>query len=304
MATKAASQRTQIGLIKESAFGVTPNTPQLTEQRHSDSSFTLTIEQLQDDTKTALRQYLDVSQGNRAVTGTINGPLCHANYDTLLECAMLNTWSNNSLALGNDRVSLTVEEAQSDISQYFVYKGFVGNSFSIDAPNNGNVTIAIEGMAMEEEVNSASISTSTYTPFASKTPFTHCNGTITEGGVPIAYVSGINFSLNNNYTSQNVWGDCETSDLIEGRAQITGTFTVFFVNALLYNKFVNGTSSSLEVTFSDGTNSLTFSMPKIKYVSGEKPSGNTNDPRTISLGFEAFAPTSNGSALTITRTAI
>lgn len=304
MATKAASQRTQVGIIKESVFGTTPNTPQLLEQRHSDTSFTLTIDSLQDETKTSVRQYLDISQGNRSVTGSINGPLCHANYDILLECGMLNTWNTNSLALGNTRIGLTVEEAQPDIAQFFVYRGFVGNSFTIDSPNDGNVTFSMEGMAMDETVNTSTISTAPYTPFASKTPFTHCNGTLTEGGAPIAYVSGINFTVNNNYSAQNVWGDCDVSDLVEGRAQVTGTLTVFFVNAVLYNKFVNGTPTSLSVAFSDGVNSLTFTMPKVKYTSGDKPSGNSSDPRTITLGFEAFAPSSVGSALTITRTAL
>lgn len=303
MATKAASQKTQLGIIKEVTFGTTPATPQLLAQRHSDTAFTLNIEQLQDESKTAARQYFDISQGNKTVTGTINGPFSHNNYDTLLECGMLNTWATNSLALGNTRVSLTIEEGQPDINEYFVYRGFVGNSFSISAPNDGIVTFSMEGMAVAEANNSTTISAASYTPFADRTAYTHCRGTVTEGGTPIAYVSGVELTVNNNYSTQNVWGECDASDLVEGRAQVTGTLTVFFVDTTLYNKFVSGAASSLSFVLSDGTNTMTFTMPKIKYTAGDKPSANSSDPRTITLSFEAFAPSSVGSALTITRSA-
>lgn len=298
----ASSQQTKWGLIAETVFGQTPATPQLLEQRQSDTNFTLEIETVLDESKTGLRQYLDSTQGNRTVTGSLSGPFAHNSYDALLETAMFNKWAGNSLVLGNDRQSVTLEENVGN-GVFFQYNGVLGNQLTIDAPNNGTVTFSLEVMALEEKSTSASISTAEYTPYAARTPFSHCRGTVTEGGVPIAYVSAINMSLNNNITIQQYWGDCDTGDLTDGRAEVSGTLTVFFVSDVLYNKFVSGVASSLSFTLDDGTNTMTFDMPKIKYSSGEKGSGNNSDPRTVTLGFNAYAPSTTGSALTITRSA-
>lgn len=299
----ASSQKTKVGLIKESAFGVLPATPQLLAQYQAETNFVLSQESIEDTVKTGFRQDLNYLYGNKSYTGTITGQLTHGNYDTLMETAFFNTWSTNTLSIGDTRVSLTIEEGQPDISTYFQYSGFVGNTLTIDAPNNGAVTFTLEGMAMSETESAATVSTTAYTPYASKTPFTSCRGVITEGGTPIAYVSGANFSINNNLTVQNYWGDCDPGDLTEGRAVVEGTLTVFFVSTSLYNKFVNGTSSTLNIQFSDGTNTLTFNFPKIYYTSGEKPSPAGSDPRTLTLGFRAVAPSIGAAALTVTRSA-
>lgn len=301
----ASSQNTKVGLIKEVTFATTPTDPQLLAQYQAETNFVLSQESIEDTVKTGFRQELNYLYGNKTYTGTITGQLTHGNYDTLLETAMFNTWATNTLSLGATRVSLSIEEAQADMDTptYFLYTGFVGNTLTIDAPNNGAVTFTLEGLAMSETESSDSVSVADYTPYAAKTPFTSCRGVITEGGTPIAYVSGSNFSINNNLTVQNYWGDCDPGDLTEGRAVVEGTLTVFFVSTALYNKFVNGTSSTLSIQFSDGTNTLTFNFPKIYYTSGEKPSPAGSDPRTLTLGFRAVAPSVSGSAVTVTRSA-
>lgn len=300
----ASASTTKIGIIKETTFGTTPATPQLLAQKHSDTTFTLAIETILDESKTGSRDYYGSSQGNRTITGTINGPFAHQNYDTLLELAMFNSWETNSLSAGSTRQSITLEESQPDINWYATYKGMVANSLTIDAPNNGNVTFSMEVMALSEVVAATSISTGAYTPIPARTPFTHCKGTVIEGGSPIAYVSGINLVVNNNITAQQYWGNCDTGDLTEGRRAISGTLTVYFVSDALYNKFVSGADTSLQFTLTSGTQTMTFNLPKIRYNAADKPSPNGSDPRTVTLSFDAFKLNDATPVMTITRSAV
>lgn len=296
----ATSQETKWGLIKETTFGVTPTDPQFLEQRQYDTNFTLEIETILDESKTGSRQYRDSTQGNRTVSGSLAGPFSYGSYDNILETVMFNTWSSNSLSLGSARQSVTLEES-TGINIFRQYTGVVGNQFTLDAPNNGTVTFTIDMLAMEESTTTTSESVAAYTPYAVTTPFSHCKGTLVEGGQPIAYLSAVNLTVNNNLTAQQYWGDCSTGDITEGRADVSGTLTVYFVDDVIYNKFVSGAMSSLSFTLTDGTNTMTFSMPRIKYSSGEKPSGNSSDPRTITLAFSAFEGPAGEPSLTITR---
>lgn len=297
----ASNAKTQIGVIKETVFGTTPTTPSLVSQKFSTANFSLAKDELLDDSKSGNRGYLAAQHGNKAYTATLSGPLTHTNYDTLLESAMFGAFTTNVLKRGEVRTSLSVEEAQSDISVYRLFKGVVGNTFTIDAPIDGLVTVSFDFLALTEVVGNTSADADGYTNFADKQPFTHCGGTISEGGAPIAYVSSVSLNVNNNLTPDYVWGSCDTADLIPGRVDVTGTLEVFFTSSLMYNKFVNKTISSLEFTLSNGTDTLTFELPRIQYNGADVPVDAGSESRVVSLPFRAFIDPTEGTELIITR---
>ena len=214
---------------------------------------------------------------------------------------MFGAFTTNVLKRGEVRTSLSVEEAQSDISVYRLFKGVVGNTFTIDAPIDGLVTVSFDFLALTEVVGNTSADADGYTPFADKQPFTHCGGTISEGGAPIAYVSSVSLNVNNNLTPDYVWGSCDTADLIPGRVDVTGTLEVFFTSSVMYNKFVNKTISSLEFTLSNGTDTLNFELPRIQYNGADVPVDAGSESRVVSLPFRAFIDPTEGTELIITR---
>lgn len=308
MAT-ASNAKTKLGVIKEVVFGTTPASPVFANQKHSTESLSLTINEVLDDSKTDTRQYNYTMQGTRSVQGSIDGPLDHDNYGMLLESALFSNWaSDNSLSLGETRVSLSIEKA-TDNGAYFLYKGVVVNSFSItSSAADATATVSFDVLGLSEDTGSSSASGSPYTSIVDTLPFTSCGGVLLENGSPLAQVSSVSVTVDNGITPEYYWGNCNVGDLVTGRAEVTGTLEVFFNDLVLYNKFKNGTATSLEFTLTNGAaggnKTYTFSMPNIRYTAGDLPSNSGSDSMILSLTFRALYDTANSeSGLSITRSA-
>jgi len=300
----ATNALSRIGIIKESVLGTTPATPTLESQRFSSTNFSVERSELEDTSKANTRQKLYVKTGNKTVNGSLSGPLAHNNYDVLLESVMFNEWDTNVLKLGDTLVSMTVEENASDITQYKINRGVVANSMTVTSPADGLSTISFDFLGMSQEMSGTSVSASPYTAQAVRQPMTHCGGTINEGGTAIGIVTEIDFTISNNLSSQFVWGDCDPSDIIEGRVDVTGTMSVLFSDAALYNKFMDDTSTSIDFELDDGDgNTIKFDMPNVRYTGADMPIDEGSGPRIITLPFRAVYDASEESTLVITRSA-
>lgn len=303
MTQHASNAATRLGLIKEVTAGVTPATPTLAGQKFDTFSFTTTIEELLDTSKSNVRGYSTSVGGNKSFSGTLEGPLSLDNYDTLLETALYSTFATNVLKLGSTMGTLSIEEAIPDanVPFYRLYKGVLGNGVTITAPASGLVTVQFPVMALSETVSNTSVSASPYTAPAAHLPFTHCGGVISEGGSPIAYVTSVALTLAQNTATNMVWGSCSPDNFSLGRPEVTGTLDVFVVDSVLYEKFLNTTQTSLAFTLTSGTDTLAFSMPSVKYTTGAMPIASGSAPRALNLNFRAFYDAGIGSELSITR---
>jgi hypothetical protein len=302
--SNASNATTLIGIIPELTFGNTPVSPQLTAQRFAEANFTNAKQELLDESKTASRQYSYTKVGNTSITGSISSPFAHNNFDTLLESLFYNSWNNNQLILGNTVKSFTLEEAQADASVFRSFRGCIVNSFTLSSPVEGLTTASFSINGLNETVATSSIDISgVYTPQAVREPFLSCGGTISEGGSPIAYVTNLELTVNNNISPVYAWGECSTSDLIPGKVDVTFSLTCFIPNATLYNKFLNNTGSSLEFTLSDGSNNITFLLPNIKYTSADLPVASGSGLRAIQLAGRALFDSGINSTIRITRSA-
>lgn len=303
MSKFATNANARLALIKESQFGTTPATPQLISQRFASSGFQLSRQELLDSSKSDRREYLYTMAGNNSFAGSVDSPFAHDNFDTLLESAMFNTFDANVLALGDDLQSFTLEEAQPDKNIFKVYNGVVCNGFTLNSPAEGLSTISFDMLGLGEQINSATISEAAYTAQPLRQPFTHCGGTISEGGAPIGYVNSVSLTLSNNLENAYVWGQCSPEDLIPNRVDITGSLVVYIQDTVLLNKFRNDTESSLSFTLDDGDdNTLTFNVPRIKYVSADTPITDATS-RLLTLNFRGLYDGGVGAAMTITRSA-
>lgn len=303
MSKFATNATARLALIPEAVFGTTPSTPQLTSQRFATSSFQLNRQELLDNSKSDRRDYVYTLAGNNSFAGNVDSPLAHDNFDTLFASAMFNTWSSNQLNLGDDLQSFTLEEAQPDKDIFKVYRGVVCNGFTLNSPAEGLTTISYDMLGLNEEINSATVSVDTYTAQPLREPFTHCGGTISEGGNPIAYVNSVSLTLSNNLENAYAWGNCSPEDLVPNRIDLTGTLVVYVQDTVLLNKFRGDTESSLEFTLDDGNdNTLTFNLPRIKYTSADTPITEATS-RLLTLNFRALLDSGIDSSMRITRSA-
>lgn len=306
MAT-ASNAKTKIGIVKEAAFGVTPATPTFQAQKHNSETLSMTINEVLDESKTDSREYNYTLQGTRSVQGTIDGPLDRTNYSTLFESAFFNEWDNNVLSIGDERISMSIEKA-TDNGAYFLYKGMVVNSFSFDsAAADATVNVSFDLLGLSESTGTTSASDDPYTAASNILPFTSCGGTLLEGGAPLAQVSSISLSVDNGITPEYYWGNCDVGDLVTGRVEVTGTLEVYFNDLTIYEKFRNGTATSLQFTLTNaasGGSTYTFNMPNVRYTGASLPSSAGSESMIVSLEFRAlYDNTAGASGLTITRSA-
>lgn len=301
--SNATNAEAKLGLIEETSFGETPVDPELISQRFATATFTEAREELLDSSKSDTRQYLYTQQGNSNITGEISGPFAHDNFDSLLESALHGVFdgTTDELIIGETLKSFTIEEAQPDISVYRVFKGCVVDGFSIQSPIQGLTTVTFNLLGLGQETGTTSVDfDDEYTAQPIREPFTHCGGTITEGGSAIGYVNSVSLDYSNNLETTHVWGDCDPDDLVPGRVDVTGSIDVFFRDLDMMNKFLNNDTSSLEFTLSDGTNTLTFNLPKIKYTGADAPVSDSAQ-RLVTMPFRALYDETADSTVVITR---
>jgi len=142
-------------------------------------------------------------------------------------------------------------------------------------------------------------------------PFDSYNGAIYEGGVAsgdlVSVVTSLEFSITNSFAPTFVVGSDTAPQLEYGRAIIEGTMSVYAEDATFINRFLNETTSELQVSVDDptGSNSYVWYFPSIKYNGASVPLANEQS-RIIELPFVALydgdASGDLGTALRLTRT--
>ena len=301
--TIATGARSKVGFITEVTYGTTPATPNLVELPFTSFSVNLTRDEHDDNSIRSDRMERFSVSGNKTVAGQIDVNFAHGLYDTLLESLMQSAFTANVLKVGTTRKSLTVEEGALDIAQYRAYTGLIVDKAEFDIPAAGFVTAKFDVIAKDQGALAAtSIDTDGYTAAAAKVPFTDngVSGFVKEGGSAVGYITGLKFMIDNGHAKNYTLGSNVIRDLTTNNAKVTGTVTVTFEDAVMYNKFVNGTATSIDVKLDDGTNTYEFFLPNVKYTGATKTISG-NGPVTLSMPFKALFDTTTGSNIVVTR---
>lgn len=94
------------------------------------------------------------------------------------------------------------------------------------------------------------------------------NGAVIVNGVAVAQLTGMNYTINGNYSAEPVVGLNTYSDIQEGRVKVNGQFTAMFSDATFRDIFANETEATIVLFFSASNSAaadfITFTMPRIK----------------------------------------
>lgn len=251
--------------------------------------------------------------GNRSVAGDISADLRHDEFDVLMRAALMSdndfdtgftagdgtTTVTNAAILGTTPTFLTIEDYAADVDQARLFTGCTVNSMNVSLAPNQMVTA---GFGIVGRDMSISATQKTVTASAGNEPFDAYSGDIKLGnkgslGSALTIITGMDFTLTNNFAPTLVIGESVPSDLEFGTASLEGTVSCYFEDATMVNRFLNETESSLEVSVGDGTNTLTFTLPRIKINSADVGvDGPTS--RIISMSFVALRDDSDLSSST------
>lgn len=301
----AQGSRSSLSYIVESTFGTTP-AGNFTNLPFSTHSLNLTKDRVTGNDIQSDRMPRVDRHGNRQVSGDIVVDLRDGDYDTFLEAAMLNTWTTNVLKVGTTPKFFSIEDYAADIDQARLFTGATVSTMGVSLAPNQMVTTTF-GMVGKDMTISATQKTQDAASGAA--PFDAYSGDLAIGNVGgssvVAIVTGVDFTLTNSFAPTFVIGDDSAPSLEYGRAEVEGTFTAYFEDASLINRFLNETETELVVSVNDPTaaNEYTFTFPKIKINSADVGvDGPTS--RIISMSFVALYDSTEGTNLKIERPAI
>lgn len=300
----AQGSRSGLSYIVESTFGTTP-VGNFTAIPYNTHSLNLTKDRVTGNEIQPDRMLRVDRHGNRQTGGDIAVDLRDGNFDPFLESALQNTWSTDILKVGSTPKYFSIEDAANDIAQYRVFTGMSVSSMSVSIAPNQMVatTFSMIGKDMTISGTGKTVDDATIAQ-----PFDAYSGDVNIGNVggatASAIVTSIDFSIDNAMAPTFVVGDDATPFLETGMATVEGTFTAYFEDAALINRFINETETALNVSVDDptGANAYTFTFPKIKINGADVPvDGQTS--RIITLPFVALYDSTAATNIQIDRTA-
>jgi hypothetical protein len=122
------------------------------------------------------------------------------------------------------------------------------------------------------------------------------NGAIYVQGTKIALITGMDFDIAGNLSSEAVVGSNVKPDIFDGRVMVKGNMTLFFEDATFRDYFENETEVSITCVFTDDNSAtadfLAFTMPRVKVGGASKDDGEKGIVQT--MPFVALFDTSAG----------
>lgn len=307
--TIAVGARSAIGYVVESTWGTTPASPALTELPYSQFNVNKNLNKYVDPSIRGDRMFRPSVTGNTTISGDLDVAYQPVNYDPLLESLFNSTFNTNVLKIGNTRKSFTLEHSQLDIAQYFQYSGVIADKLALKLTTNGVVTGKFGLLGKDSPVvTTASIDTGAntspggfYVASTEALPFVHNGGTFKEGGSAFASFMSLDLNIENKSASNFVLGSNTVRDFSSNFFEVTGSASVYLEDAVLYNKFINSTSTSIEFTLNNGTNTHNYLLPNVRYHGAPKTISG-NGPVMLTVPFVAFYDSSTSTNLQVTRT--
>lgn len=264
--TTASGSNHDTFYIEETVYGETPATPAWALLPHTGNTLQLAKEAVESATLRGNRQRSDPRHGNESVTGNLNVELAWGIYDDLLEAAMMGTWATDVLKVGTTRRSFSILRHFKDIDKYLLFKGVEISSVAFSIQPNSLVTanFSMLGQSMETALPAGS----TFPAAADHIPMSSWDGSVEEDGAPIAIITSIEPSVENNMNALFVIGQKQTLRPDVGMSTTTGTISAYFEDLVLLDKYRNETTSSLSFeTVDPAGNKYTFLAPRVKYMS-------------------------------------
>lgn len=282
---QAKGSRSQVTIQQETTFGVAPGTPNAQLLYYSSCSLALNRGQEQDDTLRGNRNPTKAMRGKDEVSGDLAVNM--QAYNGLLLLGLLGEVTTSGseapythlFTVGNELPSFLIEKGFLDIGQYFRYLGCKVGSMKVSFTPFGAQKMTFSLMGAQEVTASAAFDTTptdlTYAPFDG-----FALGTLQEGGVAIADVTGVDLEISNDLDGDQylLGGQGKRADIPEGTVSVTGTLKARFTNLALYTKAINDTESSLKLIFANGTGvgtagneSLEFFIPELTFTPKAPP---------------------------------
>ena len=249
-------------------------------------------------------------------SGGINANLIAGFYDEFLESVFSSTWQTDVLKMGVAHQYLSIEKEYKYLSSgnnFQVFKGNRVNTFNVGFTYPGNVSLSFDllGEGSTEDATSivgtgSSAAVGEYDIIDSAEGVTsiEIGGSAAPADV---IVRGYNLNIARNLRAVTGAGaPIGPKDVPRGtQFVVTGDIEMYHSESsqLYYEQLKNGTFYDLAITFSDGTKTYKFDVPKARLTGGGNPNATgANTDNMLSLPFSALYDATSSSVVTLTRT--
>ena len=209
---------------------------------------------------------------------------------------------------GVSETALTLEKAFTDIGQYIAFTGMVADTMDLQIQTGRVLTGSFGFMGASASIGSATVGTGPAIPAMTNPVLNAVNniGQVMEGGAPLSgiFLQSLSISLANGLRGIGAVGSLGNVDIGTGRCQVTGRASFYFADGALYEKYLNGTPTSLSfrVTDADG-NAYVFTLPRVRLTRGSIAAGGPDQDVMADFQFQAVRDPATGATIQIDRIA-
>ena len=298
----AAGSRRQILAVSEVSWGERVVTPEMFAVRNTGGAG-IQVERnaQQSEEFRSDRAITDVRMGVQRATMPLPFELSWQSFDDFLAAALFGNWTTNVLKQGVEVHSFNIEEGFTDIDVYLTMLGAMVDTFSLSLQPEGRIITGNFGLIGKKLIDpEASSADADPTPANSNPVFDSFTGYLRKNGASMGIATSLELSLANNLAPLYALFQNEAFAVKEGRANITGSVTLFFQSAAEIEEFLNETESSLEFQVTDLLgNSYTIEIPRAKWTGNGR--NLAENQVTQQIPFQALYDETEETSLVITR---
>ena len=192
----------------------------------------------------------------------------------------------------------TIEHQQTDIGQFFAYKGMQVDSwdFGLDSKSLINGSFNFMGLSVVRATATALPGTTTASRTYDIMNASTGVGQLWVGSAPLTStkVKSMKVKISSNLRPQDAIGSLGPGGIGSGDFDVTGSFDAYFTDATLYDAWRNDTYLQLIVSVQDAAgNGYVLTLPRVLLTSCDITAGKINEDCMATFNFQAFSDDAN-----------
>lgn len=218
--------------------------------------------------------------------------------------------SSSSVQNGSVNRAFSMEYQMTDIGQFLTFVGMRPNTLELSIETGAIITGAFGFLGGADHTMQGS--TRLPGTLQASQALDVMNGVTDIGAIYEAgnsvltssssFIKSVKFNLSQGMRGQKAVGVFGNADVGLGEFEIGGSLEVYVENATYYNKWLNGTQTSLAVGMADSAgNGYLIELEKVKFGDAGLNPGGLSDDTMLTLPFSAFFNTATSRGIRITR---
>lgn len=306
MAQTATSNLARLRYIPEVEFGTTPAIGDSTDLRFTGESLNFTVNTETSQEIRADRQVADLIQVGAETSGDIQFEMSFGTFDDFIAAALGGEWDNDVLTNGTNVPFFSIEKGFTDIDQYILYRGMAVNTMSLEFSIGAILTgsfgfIGRDSIITPNSTVPEAVAPTTLTEVMNSA--TNFADLMVAGQSYECGISSVSLNTDAGLRAQNSVGQLGACAIVPGTFTPTGSLSVYFADATLYNRYIANQELALSWSVQDNAgNKYEFSLPRVKITNASVVAGGLDTDVSLDIDYQALYSAAAGHTIKITRT--